>query len=88
MNFLRAKDIEESIKKLMIYRVDKNLIGEKAYSSFTSKEMDYFNNSQFYILEIKAKFYHLLPRESNDFSNNANNANNQNQFSYLLKAKL
>jgi hypothetical protein len=76
----------------MIHRIDKNLIGEKAYSSFTSKEMDYFNNSQFYIFEIRSKFNNLASRESSPKNmrgtieniNNINSNTNTTQFSYYM----
>lgn len=54
-NLLKLRDVDEPISKLMIHRINKNLIGEKTIVSFTSKEIDSFNNSSFYILEIKNK---------------------------------
>lgn len=52
-NVLKFHDLEEPLAKLQIYRVNKNLIGEKINSNLSIKEIDIFNNSMFYVLEIK-----------------------------------
>lgn len=51
-NYLKFHEIEESLKKLLIHRINKNIIGEKVISLLSPKEIDIFNNSQFYIFEI------------------------------------
>jgi len=53
-NMLNIYDLEEPLTKLQIHRVNKNLIGEKINSNLNSKEIDIFNNSMFYVLEIKS----------------------------------
>jgi len=52
-NLIKSHDLEEPLSKLQIHRINKNLIGEKINSLLNSKEIDIFNNSMYYILEIK-----------------------------------
>ena len=52
-NVFKSHDLEEPLFKLQIHRINKNLIGEKINANLTVKEIDIFNNSMFYVLEIK-----------------------------------
>lgn len=52
-NVLMFHDLEEPLSKLQIHRINKNLIGEKINVNLSSKEIEIFNISMFYILEIK-----------------------------------
>lgn len=52
-NLIKFHDLEEPLSKLQIHRINKNLIGEKITANLNSKEIDIFNNSMYYVLEIK-----------------------------------
>jgi hypothetical protein len=81
-NIVKLKDIEEPLNKLLIHRLNKNVIGEKAYSSFTSKEIDTFNNSQFYILELKNRSVSPMNKDYNNTYNKENNTKFSDNFMF------
>ena len=82
-NLLRI-NTEENVKKLMVYRINRNLIGEKSFSYLNSKEIELLNNSQFYIMEIKSKNHsHKESPKNNKYLNELNNQL-QTQFIYYL----